>query len=562
MEDQYTDLVADIRGRVSRAKSIRSDYEELWDDIVNFVNVRRYNLDGTKRKGLKVGSRIYDSTAAESLKLMTDGIFGYHISPGMLWYRLRVRNEALMSIKKVKQWLEDVTWITYTALQRSNFYEVMPEYLQDGGSIGTATLYSEEDRESDRIVFIVCHPGDIWIAENKYSVVDTVFRRIVLTARQAVQKFENTSELSTQLVEDSKDLTRMENLYTFYHITQPKNDMDMIQYRGKRYPKISASNKPILSMYLQDGENHPVSVSGYYTHPYQVWRYRKNSNEPYGSSPASDAIIDILTSNQMSKTLLHASHMAAEPPLNIPAELKGKVRIIPRGMNHFEDPARIISAIQMGADKYPIGKDREDRVRDAVRKHFNTEFFTLLSRAAMDGRQLNVPQVMEMQGEKAVMLSTMLGRLNSDCLNPALNRVYLIESMAGRIPPPPDVLVADGGKVQVEYLGPLAQAQRRLFKTGGIYQGLAAIDIIAAKRPDVYDNVDLDVITTELLAASGMPEKAIKDPRVVTAERNARAKQAEAQQQMAVMLEAAKTMPALSKKPEQGSMAGMLTNGE
>ena len=562
-ESSTNDLFAlDCLSRQKRLANIRQDYEELWKDVIDFTNLRRYNLDGTQRKGKKVGMAIYDSTATDALRDLSDGLFGYLISPAMQWFQLRVADEQLMKIKEIKAWLEEVSWSMYVALQRSNFYEIMPEYFQDGGSIGTATLYSEEDIDEGRIVCTICHPGEVWVAENKYGMVDTTYRKVVLTARQAISRFGKKADLSQSLLLDIEDQTRQDNEYTFYHIVQPKVDLEMVYHNGKSYPRIAGNNKPFVSYYIQENENKIASKSGYYSLPYQVWRWRKNSNEIYGRSPASDAIVDILTSNQMGKTLLHAAHMAAEPPLNIPAEMKGKVRITPRGMNYYEDQGRVITAVQMGQGGYPVGVDREDRVKDAIKRHFMTDFFTLLSRAAMDGRQLSVPQVMEMQGEKAVMLGTIVGRLNSECFDPFLDRVYQIEFAAGRIPPPPELLVRTGKRVHVEYMGPLAQAQRRLFKTQGIYQGLDSLKPILEFRADVLDNIDFDVVSKQILEATGMPASAIKEPNVVAAERDARAKQMEAQMQTELILKAAAQVPNISKKPEDGSPAKMLMGGE
>jgi hypothetical protein len=253
--------------------------------------------------------------------------------------------------------------------------------------------------------------------------------------------------------------------------------------------------------------------------------------------------------------------MAVEPPLNIPAELRGKVRINPRGENYYDETGRTISAIQMQQGGYPIGSDREAKVRESIRKHFMTDFFTLLSRAALEGRQLNVPQVLEMQGEKAVMLGTIIGRLNSECFDPFLDRVFQIEREAGRMPPPPDILLASPQRVQIEYVGPLAQAQRRLFKTQGIRQGLGAIAPFLEMDPQVMDNIDLDLATRVILEAYGFPMNAIRESGFVEQTRKARMEMQQAQEQAQLALQAAQQVPNLSKSPEAGSIVEALTGG-
>jgi hypothetical protein len=558
---------------------IRQDYELLWQDIIDFVNIRRYNLKDDKTRGAKAGTKLYSSEAVDSLRDLRSGLFSYLVSPAMQWFKLRVGNEQLMANKQVRSWLEDVEWALYTALQRSNFYETCPEVFNDGGSIGTATLYDEEAVADGNLVFTACNPGEIWIAEDKYGRVDTIVRRTKFSARQAVEKFATISQdmtmeqrmaaaanagLSNALTMAYSLPANAETEFTFYQFIFPNADVEMFYnaYNGRVEPKIGATNKPFQSYYVQEDGPSIVSESGYWSKPFQVWRWRKNSEEIYGRSPASDAIVDILTDNQMSRTLLNAAHQAVEPALNVPSELRGKVRITPRGMNYYEEQGRIISPILTHGANYPIGVDREDRVKRTIKRHFMTEFFTMLSQAAMEGRQLSVPQVMEMQGEKAVMLGDIVGQINSELLDPLVDRIFQIEYAARRIPPPPDILAAfEGSRIEVHYMGPLAQAQRRLFKTQGISQSLAALQPIAQIKPDVLDNIDFDYITREIMTATGLSEKAIKEDTVVAQERKVRGQQAMAQQQAQMLSMAAQAVPNVSKAPEDGSLMSKAMEG-
>jgi hypothetical protein len=408
-----------------------------------------------------------------------------------------------------------------------------------------------------------------------------VVRSTKFTARQAVEKFckirsdtpmeariklAGEAGLSNALLNSYKKPSSNEEEYSFIHMVVPNNDVEVFYNPISRQlePKLSPTNKPFQSYYIQEDGPSVVSESGYWSNPFQVWRWRKNSEEIYGRSPAADAIVDILTDNQMSRTLLNAAHLAVEPALNVPAEMRGKVRITPRGMNYYEEAGRLISPVLAHGANYPIGVDREDRVKKAIKRHFMVEFFTLLSQAAMEGRQLSVPQVMEMQGEKAVMLGDIVGQINSELLDPLVDRVFQIEYTAGRIPPPPDILSAfEGSRIEVHYVGPLAQAQRRLFRTQGIVQGLSTLALVAERHPEVEDNVDFDIVAREVLEANGFPVRALRDEGRRDAMRNDRAQQAAADKQAAMLVQGAQAIPNLSKSPESGSiMESMMGKAE
>jgi hypothetical protein len=266
-----------------------------------------------------------------------------------------------------------------------------------------------------------------------------------------------------------------------------------------------------------------------------------------------DAIIDILKLNVMSKTMLNAAQLAVEPPLMVHKKFQGKLRMNPRGRNYYEKEDEKITPINQGVN-FAIAEDREEKVRQVIKDHFNVDFFMMLSKAAMEGRQLTVPQVMEMQGEKASVMMPTVGQMIAERLQPIIDMVDSLETDAGRMPDPPEILAPFAGQgIEVDYLGPLAMAQRRLLKTQGIYQGIGALDPMLKIDPQAADLIDVDETTREILKVSGWPAKAIRTADQVQAIREARAKARAEAQKMAMMEMAAKNLPNVSKAVEEGS---------
>ena len=109
--------------RYNALYQIKLDYLDLWQDIVDFLAINRYNLDGTQQKGKKKGQDVYDAYACLSWRDFTHGVFGYMMSPNLQWFKLRVSPDWLMDDKAVKVWLEEVERILYAGFARSNFYE-------------------------------------------------------------------------------------------------------------------------------------------------------------------------------------------------------------------------------------------------------------------------------------------------------------------------------------------------------------------------------------------------------------------------------------------------------
>lgn len=509
-EKKDTELSKEIIKRQKQLEQIRQPWEALWQDIADYVIPRLSDIKGTEQKGQKKGTSVYDGTAISALELLADGLHGYLVSPAIQWFRLRMANRLIEDIPEVKEWLQEVEKALYSAFQRSNFYEAMSEYFMDGGSIGTATIYTEEDIKNDRVVFSVRHPREIYISEDMFGTVDTVFRKFKLTARQAVQRFgkEILSDKLKYAAENSPDQE-----FDFIHAVYPREEYDGA--------KKNAENKPFASVYVQVDGSILASVGGYSSFPYSVWRWRKVSNEIYGRSPASDALVDILGLNQMSKTMLGAAQLSVEPPYNIPAEMRGKVRIIPHGMNYYEDPGRVPFPVNTGIN-YPIGADREERKQNAIEQHFKVDFFLMLARAE---RRMTATEIVERMGEKAAVLGTTIGRLNTEALNPIIDRAFEIElnKTTSTIQPVPEAILEFAGEnIDVDYMGPLAQAQKRLFRTQGVMSSLERIMPIIQANPEVADIIDWDEVSREILDSYGMPQKAIRTKEDVEALRQQR----------------------------------------
>lgn len=530
-----------IKNRFGYLQSYRSYFDSgIWQEIADYVLPIREDLKGDRKPGQIRATKMYDGTAVSALNLFADGLHGYMISPSIQWFTLRLPRHLrfIENVPEVREWIEDIQSDIYSAFQSSNFYSEMRTYFKDGGGIGTASLYMEEDIATGKVIFICLHPKEGYIAEDKYGNADTFYRRVKLTARQAEQEF-GKDNLSIPIQNALKNNSYQE--FEFLHAVFPRDDFDS--------RKITATNKKYASIWSEFNSNHICRESGYDSFPYMVWRYSK-SGDVYGFSPASFALPEIKSLNAISKDLLGAAQMAVRPPYNIPIEMKGKVRLTPFGMNYYgSDYNRKISPINTGIN-FPIALDREDKKREIIEKHFHVDFFLMLQRAE---RQMTATEIMERMGEKASVLSASVGDLTAT-LDSIIDHVFEIEMAAGRIPPPPDILMDYGGaKIDITYMGPLAQAQRRLFETQGIRTGLELAAPLFAIFPETVDLINADATLKELLISNGFPQSALNPPDVVMTTRQQKALQ---QQNEGMKLDQERMSEVLKKLAQASKNAG------
>lgn len=540
MPENIIDKAKDIQNTLQHLKKIRLQREKVWEDIINYVlpGLEEVLIQNSAERGKRIGIKRYDGSGVSALQLFADGLYGYLVSPSIPWLRLKMGDEV-MKLPEVRMWLQDVEEHFYGVFSGTNFYESMSTYFEYTPSFGFGAMYSEEDIDMGKIVFNVHHPGECYIAENQYGIVDTVYRECKIEASKAYEMF------GERLSPNVKDVIMKRNkfeLVRFIHAVFPRKNRDV--------GKIDSMNKPFESVWVQvDSElpNKIVKESGYDWNPYHVWRFKRGTTA-YGIGPAEDALVEIMGSNQISKSLLRAAELSVDPPLNVPAYMKGKVDITPHGFNFYDNPQNIVSPIKTGIN-FPIGVDREERIQKAIERHFKVEFFTLLSQ--QENRAKTATEVIELQGEKAAVLGRPIGRLNTECLNPIIDRVFQIELNARRLPQIPQILLDNfgGADVEVDYQGPLAQAQKRLFQMQGYLHGLDQLGPVIQLKPEVADIIDWDETARGILHVHGFPQKAILDKKTVEAIRKARL---QVQEQEAMMQDVEKGINMAKNAGEAG----------
>lgn len=570
MAEKQTDekTAKDIMQYHTYLKQIRQPFESVVDDILEFV--RQSRPINSTTKGQKLTGNIYDGTAISALNLWADGMYGYLCSPNLDWFSLTIPNTAnfnrlsamrrfsgkrMDDIPEVAQWLNDCEDVMKSAFLRSNFYAVMPQFFRDGGSIGTASMDIEEDIGKGRIFFTPIHFREYCIAEDKNGLVDTMYRRFPTTMRNLVQRFglEKIKKVDDQFEEKYKK-NPYEEVYVI-HAVQPRQDFDPA--------RIDSKAKPFGSYWvLEDKPDNLLDEGGYRRFPSICWRYRKETDEPYGRSMAWDAYAEIMLGQQEARTNLIAGQKMAQPPMVGPEDLRGKVNSGPNGWTFVEMMAELPQPLNEGI-KLPYAIEMRDRTDKAIEKHFNIDFFLMLSQAAYNKVFLTATQVIQMAGEKAAVLATRTDTLNIEAFNPIIDRVWDIELESRRLPVAPDILREfGGGHIEIDYLGPLAQAQKVMFETQGIKASLETGAQIAQMFPESLDILDGDEMMREIFKANRAPAKATRSEDQVKALRQSRQQQQESMQQMSQMQEMAKALPGASKTIESGSAIDVLTGGK
>ena len=540
--------------RQSKMECVRRPYEDgMWVAITRLGNPRREDIraeDSTNLKGQRKGRAVYDGTALGSLGIWADGMQGFLLSGS--WFRSEMSNPELNELDNVRNWLQIYDRKMYAAFERSNYYAVLAEWFRDAGSIGTATLYTEEEIGANKAVHIVVHPREIWIAENLSGEVDTVHRKFMMTARQMEQKFglENLSTMAKNNLEKEPDKE-----HEILHAVFPNED--------RMFGKRTSKNKVFRSIYIESKSSEAnegpniLRDAGFDINPYAVWRFRKSSDEIYGYSPMADALVEVFSLNQFGKTRIQYAHKSVAPARNVPVEMRGRVRDEPNGNNYYDDPKRIISNIALGGN-YPVSIEETKMVQESVKDKFRVKFFQ-----AFIGRQGEATreEIIQIKNEQAGLMIAQTDRVYVEGIRRIFDIVSDIEDRRGAfseaqgMPPIPDEILESGGTINFVLTGPLRQAQRQVTELQPIIETNRAIAEAAEilQKPEMLDVINGD-LTAEAIAEAGFyPQKLINSKDVRQQIREDRAAAIAEREQREMLLEAAKTVP-LNETPAEGGI--------
>lgn len=532
----------------------RRNFERMVDEISKYVVPRRelFNYEDPATKAGQIGKHVYDPTAISAAKTMADGMQGHLVSPRSKWFRRTTGliDPALGEVDEIdpmRDWLQKLERIEYSQLAKSNFYQAQNEFFHDGVSIGTAVLFAEYDWGEQRPVFQTLHPKEVFLSENDKGRVDTVFRKFKLSARNAVEKFE-LDEKTLKLAEDTP-----ESMLTFIHAVYPRESRDV--------RKLISTEKRFASVYVfLEAESGPTVVreAGFDIFPYAVWRFRKVPGQVYGQSPAWDMYETIKLVNQIMKGMITATQLSIDPPFAVPEEWKGRFRNIPGARNTYgNDPKRVAYPMQ-GSGNIPITSRMIDDLRNQINEAYRVQFFMMLANSE---KEMTATEIMERQGEKATLLGPSIGRLNSEALNPLMDLLFDMLNKAGRLPPIPEELQKySGAELEVDFVGPLAQAQEQYLNSQPIRNFINMIAPYAEFYPDMLKLVNPMEAAKELANSTGLPANVRRSDQELQQMQAQEQQLQQAQMQLQAQQAQAETYNKTTKAPEDGSIAEMLSN--
>jgi hypothetical protein len=489
-------LADDLIRRQQALAAERAGLDRMWQEIAELVKPMRADFTFTPAPGDRRAQKVFDATAGLAADNLAAGLWGMITNAANDWFTLRPGQSGGEEDQETRRWLDEVTRRMQAGFAGSGqrFYSRVMELYADLVTFGTGVFYSEEDAATGQVHFSCRHLAECFIAENERDEVDTVFRRFSFSARQAARRWGGNNHAGVlRAVEKEPD-----RRFAFLHAVMPRDETG------------GTGLMPFASYYLDVENRHLLSEGGYHELPYQVPRWSTATRGLYGDSPAMLALPDIKMLNAMSKTTIIAAQKAVDPPLLAVDEVAVRgLRTHPGGIIYGgldENGRRRYEPLNAGGN-VGLGLELEEQRREAVRQAF---YFSLLLMVQQPNQ--TATEVLARQEEKLRLMGPHLGRIQSEFLDPLIRRQFGIMRRANLLPPPPRQLQGTG--IRVEYVSPLARAQRA-GEGAAIVRALESLMPLGAIQPAIYDNFDTDAAARRLAQSFGVPASLLRAPAAV-----------------------------------------------
>ena len=107
------------------------------------------------------------------------------------------------------------------------------------------------------------------------------------------------------------------------------------------------------------------------------------------------------------------------------------------------------------------------------------------------------------------ILGPVIGRIQAEFLNPLLQRIFMIMHRYERFREPPAELMESEANLDIEYVSPLARAQR-MEEVFAIDRWFQQLGMMAQMSPEVMDVVDFENVGRLLAKRMGVPAEAMR----------------------------------------------------
>lgn len=474
--------------RFKKAKGKREGWEDLWQDIYDFVLPGREGFYESVA-GEERSEEIYDETALVSLAEFVSRINQGLVPAHLMWFRFEPGPEVAdpTQRKTLQAQLDDVSKFVWEAIINSNFANETQELLTDIG-IGWSTMHIDDGMDGKLLSFKCIPQSHTFWDTGPFKMVDGVFRvreKVRIADLKTIWPEASVSEnLKGKLASDPDAVTNL--------IEASYRDWSVLGTPTYIYQVVAAEDKSLVLDSFEEGLG---------SRPYVTPRWSVAAGEDYGRGPLIAALPAIRTTNLVTEMILENSQMAISGIWQVDDDGSinaDNVEIVPgavyarpadsRGLERTDSPSNFnVADIVLSTQQ------------ENIRKALFAENLGPLDQTPRSATEINAR--MQNLAEQTAGPSA---RLKSEWLDPMLQRIVWLLTRRGVLEMP----MLDGRQVRIVAKSPLARAQK--FEEIERIRGFAGdvLGMLGPQQGQLY--IDQDALVDELQTKWEVPQKMVR----------------------------------------------------
>lgn len=529
-----------------------------WQEIAELMAPRSAGISTkTNLPSASKEAMLFDTTAGDALQIMAGGLMSWTMPVNEPWFGFDPTRE-LRGNDRVKKWTQECAELGREYLSNSSFYTEAHEDLLAHCGFGTSAMYFA--MEEGKLRFEHLPTGSYCIEENRFGVVDTLFREFEWTIEETAKHFgkESLSRKSLEALIATDEKLRQAKI-KILHAVLPRPDSER---PDNDLARMAGWGKPFASCYVEIAEKHTLRKSGFDAFPFSVGRYLKwtalEGKTAYGYGPGFAALPDTRQINFLQMMMDCEAEKRVRPSMIADSRMEGDIVLSAGGITYIEQGYFEPKPIEVGGD-YNVGQDRVKMRKDSINAKFHAQLFNMFE--GLDGIR-TATEINERAAEKITAITPAFSRLSNEKHTPMLQALFGMWMEAGMLPPPPPEAIQRVSEFvgivpnpSITFSSRLALAIKNL-RNIDADRHIQRIVAIAPLRPEVLEPFDWIKWARGSARDAGVPTDYILDEEVVAQRMQAQAEAQAAQAKMQMMEQGAKSLGAIGGVDALAKMGG------
>ena len=423
--------------RYNNAKAVKDMWLPTFEECYEFALPQRESFY-SESIGRRRSDRIFDETAVVGVQEFASRLQSGIVPNYARWADFVAGTEIPKDEQKdVNLELDQVTEYVFEILQNSNFSQEVHETFLDC-AVGTGVLLVEEGDAIHPVKFKAIPLPQIVLDAGHDDKVDHVFRNRKIKMKDIIHAYPE-AVLSEKMQMDMDKA--------------PDMDCDVLEIVYKNYANTKEDEyKFCVISQMYEHKLFEETYKGLGSNPYIVYRWSKVAGEVYGRGPLQLALPAIKTSNLVIELILDNAQMS----------ISGIYQIDDDGVINVDTinllPGTVIPKAPNSQGLQPIRSAGSFDVANLILNDMRNNIKRALYNDMLgdpNRTPASATEVAERMADLSRKIGSAFGRLQSEMVQPLLQRVVYILQKQGRIEMP----TVNGREVKIRSVSPLAQAQ-------------------------------------------------------------------------------------------------------